>query len=315
MNLGFKGYHPFVNALFFISVITFGMLLRHPVCLAMSLIASTVYYLRISGSIGRKTVFGFLFPMLLAVVIINSFCNHYGVTTLFTLPSGNSFTFEALASGLASGVTVVSVIEWFFCFNEVVTQDKIMHVFGRVLPKGALVLSMILRFVPLYRQRYREISVARRGFDRQKETDGFIGKIRAACKNIGVLISWCFENAIETADSMKSRGYGTGKRTFYSRFRWKTGDTLAMCALSAADVAVGVGAALGKTYCIYNPYIIINPPTQGGTAYIINELNITFNSFTIGGTTTLAAYILLCFLPLIIDLTEDIKWNKLKSKI
>lgn len=314
MNLGFKGYHPLVNVLFFISVIVFGMLLQHPVYLAISLLASTIYYLKLSGKSGRKTVFRFLLPMLAFVVLINSFFNHYGVTTLFTLPSGNNFTFEALAMGIVSGVTVVSVIQWFFCNNEVVTEDKFMHIFGRILPKGALVVSMILRFVPLYRSRYKEIAQAQKGLSEQHSSN-FIQRLKSSCKNLGILISWSFENAIETADSMNARGYGLKGRTYYSRFRWRLSDTLALIPILLCDIPVVLGMAFKKTYSIYNPYVIINPPSESGTTIIINELNITINPFTSLGIVSLVAYALLCFFPLIIDLKEDIKWHRLQSKI
>ena len=314
MNSGFKGYHPLVNVLFFISVIAFGMLLRHPVYLVISFISSMAYYLKLSGKVGRKTVFRFLLPMLLFVILINSFFNHYGVTTLFVLPSGNNFTFEALVMGFVSGITVVSVIQWFFCYNEVVTEDKFMHIFGRILPKGALVVSMILRFVPLYRRRYKEISQARK-YMGQNESNNFIVKMKNTFKNIGILVSWSFENAIETADSMKARGYGLKGRTYYSRFQWHTGDTLAIISLTLFDALIISGLVGDSAYCIYNPYVIINPPSESGTTYIINELNLTINPFTILSIISLIAFTLLCFLPLIIDLKEDIKWHKLQSKI
>lgn len=314
MNSGFKGYHPLVNVLFFISVIAFGMLLRHPVYLVISFISSMAYYLKLSGKVGRKTVFRFLLPMLLFVILINSFFNHYGVTTLFVLPSGNNFTFEALVMGFVSGITVVSVIQWFFCYNEVVTEDKFMHIFGRILPKGALVVSMILRFVPLYRRRYKEISQARK-YMGQNESNNFIVKIKNTFKNIGILVSWSFENAIETADSMKARGYGLKGRTYYSRFQWHTGDTLAIIPLTLIDALIISGLVGNSAYCIYNPYVIINPPSESGTTYIINELNLTINPFTILSIISLIAFTLLCFLPLIIDLKEDIKWHRLQSKI
>ena len=314
MSSGFKGYHPLVNVLFFISIIAFGMLLRHPVYLVISFISSTAYYLKLSGKDGRKTVFRFLLPMLLFVVIINSFFNHYGVTTLFILPSGNNFTFEALVMGIVSGITVVSVIQWFFCCNEVVTEDKFMHIFGRILPKGALVVSMILRFVPLYRRRYKEISQARKCIG-LNGTDSFICKMKNTFKNIGILVSWSFENAIETADSMKARGYGLKGRTYYSRFQWHTGDTLAIIPLTLFDALIISGLVGNSAYCIYNPYVIINPPSESGTTYIINELNLTINPFTILSIISLIAFTLLCFLPLIIDLKEDIKWHRLQSKI
>lgn len=314
MSSGFKGYHPLVNVLFFISIIAFGMLLRHPVYLVISFISSTAYYLKLSGKDGRKTVFRFLLPMLLFVVIINSFFNHYGVTTLFILPSGNNFTFEALVMGIVSGITVVSVIQWFFCCNEVVTEDKFMHIFGRILPKGALVVSMILRFVPLYRRRYKEILQARKCMG-LNGTDSFICKMKNTFKNIGILVSWSFENAIETADSMKARGYGLKGRTYYSRFQWQTGDTLALILLVLFDALIIFGLVSNSAYCIYNPYVIINQPSEIGTTYIINELNLTINPFSFLSIVSLIAFTLLCFLPLTIDLKEDIKWHRLQSKI
>lgn len=314
MSSGFKGYHPLVNVLFFISIIAFGMLLRHPVYLVISFISSTAYYLKLSGKDGRKTVFRFLLPMLLFVVIINSFFNHYGVTTLFILPSGNNFTFEALVMGIVSGITVVSVIQWFFCCNEVVTEDKFMHIFGRILPKGALVVSMILRFVPLYRRRYKEISQARKCIG-LNGTDSFICKMKNTFKNIGILVSWSFENAIETADSMKARGYGLKGRTYYSRFQWQAGDTLALILLVLFDALIIFGLVSNSAYCIYNPYVIINQPSEIGTTYIINELNLTINPFGFLSIISLIAFTLLCFLPLTIDLKEDIKWHRLQSKI
>ena len=314
MSSGFKGYHPLVNVLFFISIIAFGMLLRHPVYLVISFISSTAYYLKLSGKDGRKTVFRFLLPMLLFVVIINSFFNHYGVTTLFILPFGNNFTFEALVMGIVSGITVVSVIQWFFCCNEVVTEDKFMHIFGRILPKGALVVSMILRFVPLYRRRYKEISQARKCMG-LNGTDSFICKMKNTFKNIGILVSWSFENAIETADSMKARGYGLKGRTYYSRFQWHTGDTLALILLVLFDALIIFGLVSNSAYCIYNPYVIINQPSEIGTTYIINELNLTINPFSFLSIVSLIAFTLLCFLPLTIDLKEDIKWHRLQSKI
>lgn len=314
MSSGFKGYHPLVNVLFFISIIAFGMLLRHPVYLVISFISSTAYYLKLSGKDGRKTVFRFLLPMLLFVVIINSFFNHYGVTTLFILPSGNNFTFEALVMGIVSGIAVVSVIQWFFCYNEVVTEDKFMHIFGRILPKGALVVSMILRFVPLYRRRYKEISQARKCIG-LNGTDSFICKMKNTFKNIGILVSWSFENAIETADSMKARGYGLKGRTYYSRFQWQTGDTLALILLVLFDALIIFGLVSNSAYCIYNPYVIINQPSEIGTTYIINELNLTINPFGFLSIISLIAFTLLCFLPLTIDLKEDIKWHRLQSKI
>lgn len=189
-----------------------------------------------------------------------------------------------------------------------------MHIFGRILPKGALVVSMILRFVPLYRRRYKEISQARKCMG-LNGTDSFICKMKNTFKNIGILVSWSFENAIETADSMKARGYGLKGRTYYSRFQWHTSDTLALIPLVLFDALIIFGLVSNSAYCIYNPYVIINQPSEIGTTYIINELNLTINPFSFLSIVSLIAFTLLCFLPLTIDLKEDIKWHRLQSKI
>lgn len=42
------------------------------------------------------------------------------------------------------------VLIWFSCFHEVVQSDKLVWLFGRLLPSLSLVLSMALRFVPRF---------------------------------------------------------------------------------------------------------------------------------------------------------------------
>ncbi|MBP9988221.1 MAG: energy-coupling factor transporter transmembrane protein EcfT, partial [Ruminococcus sp.] len=95
----------------------------------------------------------FIFPMLLFVLIINGMFAHYGTTILLTLSSEKNITLEAVIYGLVLGVATITIIMWFFCYGEVVTTDKFMCVFGKILPAGALVISMALRFVPMYKNR------------------------------------------------------------------------------------------------------------------------------------------------------------------
>ena len=48
-------------------------------------------------------------------------------------------------------------------------------------------------------------------------------KIRYALNMVSILVTWALENAIETADSMKSRGYGLRGRTAFSIYRFTEG--------------------------------------------------------------------------------------------
>ena len=50
--------------------------------------------------------------------------------------------------GLASAALLSATLLWFTCYNTVMTSDKFIYLFGRVIPALSLVLSMTMRFVP-----------------------------------------------------------------------------------------------------------------------------------------------------------------------
>ena len=315
MEFGFKGYHPVANLIFFGSIVVFGMLFKHPVTLAVCFFAAALCWFRLCRKTAVKSLLAFLLPMLLVVVIINGLFAHYGTTPLLTLPDGNSLTLESLIYGFVLGLLTVTIIMWFFCYNEIVTADKFMFVFGKLLPAFALVISMVLRFVPMYRNRLKIIAEAQKGIGMDSKSGTLKQKIKNGGKKISILITWSLENAVETSDSMKARGYGLKDRKNYGKFRWSAKDIIAVVIMLLLDVILTAGYASESLYCIYNPYITINPSVDFGNTYFVNELNLTLNPISPLGIITLAAFTALCFLPLIIDLKEDIKWNRLKSKI
>lgn len=315
MKIGFKGYHPVANLIFFASIVVFGLLFKHPATLAVCFAAALCYYIRLSGKTAFKSLLVFLTPMILVVVIINGLFAHYGITPLMTLPDGNQLTLESIVYGFVLGLAAVTIIIWFFCYSEVVTADKFMSVFGKILPAAALVFSMTLRFIPMYKNRLHIIAEAQAGLGRDYKTGSIKQRIKNGGTIISILITWSLENAIETSDSMRARGYGLGGRKNYGKFRWSTNDIVSVAVMLALDVIMTLGCIKKSLYCIYNPYIIINPSVDFGKTYFINELNMTFNPMSALGIITLMAFILLCFLPLIIDLKEVIKWNRLESRI
>lgn len=315
MNKGFKGCHPIVNILFYISILVFGMLFSHPVFLTVSLTASLIYYIKLEGRKAVQSFLCYLLPTLILVTLLNAVFSHYGITVIATFPNGNNFTLESLVNGFVTGIVVVSVILWFFTYNSVVTADKFMYVFGKKIPSIALIISMALRFVPMYRSRLHEIADAQRGVGKDYRQGNIIERIRNGGGIIVILVTWALENAIETADSMRARGYGVGKRKTYSRFLWQLRDTFILIFIMVADIILIIGKISKALDCIYNPQIIINPTADFGTSYLINEMNLIINPLSILGYVSILAYISLSFMPIIIDLKEDIKWHKLKSKI
>lgn len=89
--------------------------------------------------------------MFLLVAVTNPLFSHNGVTPLFYL-NGNPVTLEAFVYGAAIAVMVVGVMLWCRCYSAVMTSDKFLYLFGRAIPKLALVLSMALRFIPMFKR-------------------------------------------------------------------------------------------------------------------------------------------------------------------
>lgn len=285
MRSAFSKSHPVLNFLFFGSVVAFGMVFFHPVFLGISFVASLAYSVRLRGR-GTLRLFRFLMPTLLVVVFLGAAFNHYGVTTLFVLSNGNRVTLEAIVHSFATGGMVLTVFLWFTCYDAVVTSDKFLHVFGRIFPTGALLVSMTLRFIPLLTRRMRKIFEGQKGIG-----NGNGGKLRNSLHALSILVTWSLENAVDISDSMKSRGYGLRGRTSYTRFLWTVRDRWLSVSVILLDALTIAGYITGQTRAMYNPYISL--PAITPFSYVLY-----------------AGYAVLCFMPLVLDLTEEYRWNK-----
>ena len=72
----------------------------------------------------------------------------------------------------------------------------------------SLLLSMTLRFVPKFKSQIKVVSDAQKCVGRDISNGGVLERAKNGLTILSVMITWALENAIETADSMKSRGYG-----------------------------------------------------------------------------------------------------------
>ena len=235
----FSSYHPLVNFLYFTLVIGFTMFFLHPVSLAISLAASLCYCACLSGWRGVWRRWKYLLPLMLMAAVLNPAFNHAGVTILTYLPSGNPLTLESILYGIAAAVMLAAVITWFSCYTMVMTSDKFVYLFGRVIPALSLILSMALRFVPKCKGQLRTVNEAQRCVGRDVFQGPPVQRAQNAIAIFSIMVTWSLEDAIETADSMKSRGYGLPGRTDFSIYRLDGRDRLALgwLALCGTDVA------------------------------------------------------------------------------
>ena len=296
MKDSFSTYHPLINFLYFALVLVFAMFLMHPVCLAISCMSAFAYSVYLNK---RKAIrFGVrvLLPMMLFTALLNPAFNHEGVNILAYLPSGNPLTFESIAYGVAAAVMMMAVMNWFSCFNVVMTADKFVYLFGRAIPALSLILSMSLRFVPRFKAQIKVVANAQRCIGRDVSSGNILQRARHGIRILSIMVTWALENAIETADSMKSRGYGLAGRTAFSIFRFDRRDRLALAYLLAIGVYVIIGAGQGGMYFRYFPTV----------------KGVDLSPYT---ASMFAAYAALCLLPLILNVREDFKWKVIRSKI
>ena len=224
----FKTYHPIVNFAYFVAVIGFSMFFMHPVCLAISIMCSFAYSVMLNG---RKTVrfmLLYMLPLLIASAVMNTAFNHDGVTILAYLPGGNPITLESVYYGLAAASMLVSVICWFSCFNKIMTSDKFIYLFGKITPSLSLILSMTLRFVPKFKSQIKIVSNAQKCVGKDISNGSIVKRARNGLKILSIMITWSLENAVETSDSMKSRGYGLALRTAFSNYCFDKRDAKAL---------------------------------------------------------------------------------------
>lgn len=290
----FSGFHPLVNFLYFALVLAFAMCLMHPACLAISLAGAFAYNLYLNGRRALKFALLFMLPLLLLTAVINPAFNHQGATILAYLPSGNPLTLESIIYGLAAASMLVAVILWFGCYSAVITSDKFVYLFGRIIPALSLVLSMTLRFVPKFKAQLAQVSLAQQCVGRGAGSGSLPKRLKNALTIFSIMITWALENAIETADSMKSRGYGLPGRTAFSIYRFAERDKNAVCWLGFCGVYVLSGWLAGGLYWRYFP-------TMKGFA--VSAFSASFY----------LVYLALCLTPLAINVWADLSWRRLRG--
>ena len=119
-------------------------------------------------------------------------------------------------------------------------------------------------------------------------------KIKKGMRVMSVLTTWALENSIDTADSMRARGYGLAGRTMYRKYRARPADIICGV-LVLALLAASVWAKASGVWDFY-----------------------CYPEIEFGGKPVLPACILLAAVyavPLVIEVWEDIKWTRSLSKI
>lgn len=287
----FGDRNPIAVTVFFLTVAGISMFCMNPLLLILSLIGSLLLTL---AQTDKKQGISHLYMLALwlGMTFLNPLVSHNGMTVLFVM-NNNPVTLEALIYGSAAATMIVSVMYWFRAYAAMMTSDRLLYLFGAVSPKFALILSMSLRYVPLFGTQVRKISQTQKALGLYKENN-IIDTCRGGLRIFSVMVTWALENGIVTADSMTARGYGIGRRSRFAIFRFTRQDAcLLLLSLLLAGAAAWGLAGVSFTYY----------PT------------ISLSGDFCRGITGCIAYLVLTLVPLLIEGKETIKWNCLRSKI
>ena len=290
----FGNYHPFVLLIYFLSVLLVAMFVSNPLLQTTALLGGILFCATLQRKREIAGNIGLYVPLFFMVAVTNPLFSHNGVTPLFFL-NGNPVTLEAFVYGIAIAVMIIGVMLWCKCYSEIMTSDKFLYLFGKVIPKLSLVLSMALRFIPMFKRQMHKVSRAQKAMGLYT-SKSFTGKLRGHMRVLFAMVSWSLENAMETSASMKARGYGMKGRTNFSLFRFYANDAvlLAVCILLLGITITG--AAMRETVFYYYPRI--------------SEINVSPCAIAV-----YAAFGVLSFLPFAIEVKEALVWKYYISKI
>ena len=288
----FKTYNPIVNFIYFLSAIGFSMFMMHPVFLIISLVCAIICTVMESGVKKALKSLLMLLPFVILMGAINPLFNHKGATILAYFPNGNPFTAESVCYGIGASIMLLAVFLLFSCYNKVVTSDKFIYIFGNIFPTLSLVFSMTIRFIPKLGRQAREIINAQKALGRDVSKGNIIVRCKRWAKVISILITRSLESSVETSDSMRSRGYGIGKRTAYSIYRFDKRDAVALLWIVINSVIVIIGMCTDSVYYTYFPSLTITAAAESAVFEV--------------------SYLLLMLTPAIIEVKEACRWKALK---
>lgn len=247
----FSTLHPVILLGYALGVPILTMCMGNPWCLLVSFGCALVmewFYL------GKQFVWQGIrgtWLLFLLIMILNFMTNHRGLITLFQTRT-RRYTLESLCYGAANGLLLCAVIFWFRCFSAVLSNQKFLYLFGRRFQTAALLLSMILKLFPETQYKITQIRMAQDDSAFQ-EKEALKVRLKKSMRQISCLLEWSMEDSIETADSMKARGYGAGRRGQYERYHFTSYDLGALAVMLCLSGTVIMGMVLGKITFSYYP--------------------------------------------------------------
>lgn len=292
----FEKLSPLSEFLYFFFVIINLIFTYNPILTFICFVSSFLLSVQTTSFKNTVKITALISVVIILGAIINPLFNHEGATVLTYFRNGNPLTLESIIFGICSGFLTGALLLSFSCFTKIFTSDKALYLVGNITPSVSMIFSMTLRFIPLFFKRAKDIFSARRYICPENQNASFIKKIRLLIKNLDILVTRCLEDSLTTALSMKAKGFGCTKRTFYAKYLFLK-----------RDIAFSAFITLIGCLCAFFHF-----------ADTASTVFFPIFSIKLSGAYNITAYLcysFLCFSPIILNTKEEVKWHFLKSKI
>lgn len=266
----------------------------HPLILLFSLIGSFIFFMALNPFkvVWRDSRFYLLVFILIAVT--NPIFVHKGESILFYL-NDNPVTMEAIVYGFVIAAMLIAIIFWSKSYTDLMTSDKFIYLFGKAVPKLSLIISMALRFIPIFKRQIQKVNQTQKTLGLYT-SNSITDRVLSGIRTFNSIITWSLENSVQQSDAMKARGYGLKGRTNFSLFKWYKRDIYALLFM-----VIVFGLVL--FFNVQNMYAFHYYPAITG----IQLGRTQFVQF-------IAVFVLM-ILPTLIELKENLQWKFLISKI
>lgn len=255
--------HP-VTMLAFVGVVfLLSLIFSHPAYLCGLLVVVSGVIISAELFSKWKVYLKLAVPMIIFLMIINAIFVNVGSTVLWIGPrvlviGKIKITMEALAYGATMGIRLLVITSVFCLYTYAVQPDKALKVFSGWGNKSVLVITLATRLFPLMVSDVKRITEVQRCRGVKFETGKWWQRAKNMLPVISVLLLSCLERSLQIAESMQARGYGSGKRSNYSRDLWRPRDFIILFAV-IISLIIGVWAAIKgwSTYSFYPRLVTI----------------------------------------------------------
>jgi energy-coupling factor transport system permease protein len=291
MNRGFATLHPLTCFLYYFGMAAFCMMFLQPIYLSIALLAMILLNLAQDGG---KQLKGYAVPYLimgLMTALANPLLSHRGRHMLFYL-FDQPITLEAILYGVTMALSLLCVLVAFVSYNQVITSGKFLFLFSKLFRRLTLLTMLAIRFVPLLKRRLHQISMVQK----TRGIDPASGSLRKRAKDgaiiLQLLLTWSLEEALQTADSMRARGYeGQANRTSYVPYQVTNLDKIVLALLGFTGCLTLTGWFMG-----YGKLTIY--PRLGSLTLQRNEWIF------------LTSFLIFIFVPIVIEGGKNRLWRK-----